>query len=87
MIFLSWIALLIVSLWVSVAAFMWAMQTGQFREQGRARYLPLGEGLPPPPENRPRALTMEACALVIIGLIALGTIAGLFVVSLRIHER
>jgi cbb3-type cytochrome oxidase maturation protein len=41
MYFSVWMILLAVSLWVSLAAFWWGLQSGQFSDQDRARYLPL----------------------------------------------
>lgn len=44
--YLAWLLLMIVGLTASVLLFVWALQNGQFREQTRARYLPLvGEKL------------------------------------------
>ena len=37
----GWLTLVIVSLAVSLIAFMWGLGNGQFSEQSRARYLPL----------------------------------------------
>ncbi len=46
--YLPWILLLVLSLWASLAAFLWALKRGQFSEQERARYLPLrGEPIAP----------------------------------------
>ena len=42
---LGWLALVIVSLAVSLIAFMWGLGNGQFSDQTRARYLPLREQL------------------------------------------
>ena len=39
--YLPWVLLIIISLWVSLAAFFWALRSGQFSDQERARYLPL----------------------------------------------
>ena len=39
--YLSWLMLMLVGLLVSVLLFLWALQSGQFSEQSRARYLPL----------------------------------------------
>lgn len=44
--YLAWLILMIVGLTVSVFLFIWALETGQFSDQVRARYLPLvGESL------------------------------------------
>jgi cbb3-type cytochrome oxidase maturation protein len=41
----GWLFLVGVSLTVSLVAFIWALRAGQFSDQERARYLPLGKDL------------------------------------------
>jgi nitrogen fixation-related uncharacterized protein len=41
MYFLEWIILTVIGTGVGIGLFVWAVRTGQFSEQGRARYLPL----------------------------------------------
>ncbi len=41
----GWLFLVGISLIASIAAFVWALRTGQFSDQDRARYLPLGKDL------------------------------------------
>lgn len=36
-----WLLLVVLSLWVSLLAFIWGLKSGQFSDQGRARYLAL----------------------------------------------
>ena len=43
--YLPWVLLIVLSLWVSLAGFFWALRHGQFSEQERARYLPLRDEL------------------------------------------
>ena len=43
MFYLSWIVLTGTGILVSIAVFLWALRSGQFVDQGRARYLPLCE--------------------------------------------
>ncbi len=43
-----WALLVIISLLVSLAAFVWGLFAGQFRNPERARYLPFGGGEAPP---------------------------------------
>ncbi len=65
--YLPWVLLIIVSLWVSVAAFFWALKHGQFSDQERARYLPLrGEAGGLTPLAHPSRLTLEAYALAAV---------------------
>lgn len=49
----GWLALVIISLAVSLIAFIWGLGNGQFSEQGRARYLPLRDQLLPVPVKNP----------------------------------
>ncbi len=39
--YLAWLLLMMVGLVASVLLFLWALQSGQFSDQARARYLPL----------------------------------------------
>jgi hypothetical protein len=39
--YLFWVLLVCASLWASMGGFLWAHRHGQFRQQERARYLPL----------------------------------------------
>ena len=41
MFYAAWLALIAAGAGVSIAALFWALKTGQFSDQGRARYLPL----------------------------------------------
>ena len=41
----GWLFLVVMSLIVSLAAFIWGLRAGQFSDQERARYLPLGKDL------------------------------------------
>src|SRR5512143_1166284 len=64
--YLPWVLLIVVSLWVSLAAFFWALRHGQFSEQERARYLPLRGEIGPAGLARPSRLTREAYALLAV---------------------
>lgn len=75
MFFPLWIILVVLSLCVSLIAFIWALQTGQFSDQSRARYLPLLDESAPPPVKDPSKLTVEVYVLVVITVLAL---AGMF---------
>ena len=41
MFYLGWVLLTFTGILASIGAFIWAIRTGQFSDQGRARYLPL----------------------------------------------
>jgi cbb3-type cytochrome oxidase maturation protein len=46
MYFPYWMMLVGVSLGASIVAFVWALRSGQFQDQGRARYLALRDAAP-----------------------------------------
>ena len=77
-----WISLVMISLWVSVVAFVWALRSGQFSDQGRARYLPLSDEFPLQSVRHPSKQTLEA--YVLLSIIILGSlgIVGSLVLSL-----
>jgi cbb3-type cytochrome oxidase maturation protein len=43
MFYLGWIVLTGTGVLASIGVFLWALRSGQFADQGRARYLPLAE--------------------------------------------
>jgi len=51
--YFSWILLVVCSLAVGLAAFLWALHDGQFSDQNRARYLPLLDDFRKAPAERP----------------------------------
>jgi len=74
MFYLGWIVLTLTGISVSIAAFLWALRTGQFLDQGRARYLPLRDELPMPKGASPSRLPVEVYVLLFafgLGLLAL----------------
>jgi cbb3-type cytochrome oxidase maturation protein len=74
MYYTGWISLVIISLWLSVAAFIWALCSGQFSDQTRARYLPFSDDQSLPVIKRPPGRPAEFYALIVIvvlGLLAL----------------
>ena len=75
MFFSVWIVLIAVSLWVSLIAFIWALQSGQFADQNRARYLPLMDEAEKPAIDDPAKLTVEV--YVLLGLATAGLL-GIF---------
>ena len=42
-IYWSWIVLLAITIWVGLLALIWGLQSGQFSDQNRARFLALSE--------------------------------------------
>lgn len=74
MYYAGWVVLILLGVGVGAWAFMWALRSGQFSEQERARFLPLrDEGTPT--RNRSRKGTAGA-------LCFLGLVAGLVVLSM-----
>jgi cbb3-type cytochrome oxidase maturation protein len=71
--YLPWILLIVASLWVSLAAFFWALKHGQFSDQERARYLPLRSEISPPLIKHPSKPTCEVYAL--LGVLCMGGLA------------
>lgn len=66
MYYLPWSFLVVISLWVSVMAFIWAVKSGQFADQDRARYLPLWKESHLLPVKDPAKLSLEAYVLFAI---------------------
>ena len=78
----GWLFLVGTSLSVSLVAFIWALRAGQFSDQERARYLPLGKDLlsqPVTPLSRAkrRVHTVALCLIVTMCFIAFAAALGL----------
>ena len=87
MYFSGWIGLIVITLWLSLGAFLWALQSGQFSDQGRARYLALRDDLPAPaPHASTKKHRPEAVALLLIIAMGLATILASVVLSL-LHSK
>jgi cbb3-type cytochrome oxidase maturation protein len=80
----GWLFLVGISLIVSVAAFIWALRAGQFSDQERARYLPLGKDLlsQPIPEVSRAKRRVHAAALFFIAAIGFTAFAAALTLSL-----
>jgi cbb3-type cytochrome oxidase maturation protein len=83
MYFSAWVILIVFSLWASLVAFLWGLQSGQFSDQDRARYLPLRDLLPQPMVKDPARLTVEIYVLMFIGILMIGSLAGSLFLALR----
>lgn len=83
----GWLFLVVISLGVSIAAFIWGLRSGQFSDQDRARYLPLSEDLLSKPIESAgrRRQRMQTGALIVIFL--LGLMAVVTALALSIHYR
>jgi cbb3-type cytochrome oxidase maturation protein len=74
-----WLILVVFSLTASLAAFLWGLKSGQFSDQDRARYLPLGDIRTQTLIKEPSKWTIEVYVLLFIGLLVLaGMAASLF---------
>jgi nitrogen fixation-related uncharacterized protein len=63
---------------ISLIVLLWALKNGQFKEQQRARFLPLEEGLEAEPVKVSKVGRIEAYALIVIASLGLfGTAATL----------
>ena len=82
MFYFEWIFLVVSGLAVSFLVFFWGIKTGQFTDQGRARYLPLiGETTSSPLKN-PAKLSAEVYVLIFV--IGLGLTAMLAAIILTL---
>jgi cbb3-type cytochrome oxidase maturation protein len=75
--YLEWIFLVVSGVGASLLVFFWGLKTGQFSDQGRARYLPLSGEAPGAPLENPGKLSAEVFALLfVLGLGAAGMLAA-----------
>jgi len=68
----GWLTLVVLSLSVSLAAFLWGLKSGQFSDQEKARFLPLGKDLMTQPvvgASRRKQKLQSAMLLVIVILV------------------
>jgi cbb3-type cytochrome oxidase maturation protein len=79
--FLTYMAL---GLGITLIVFAWALKNGQFKEQQRARFLPLHEAPDPPPPRPARFVRLQIA--VLFSMAALGLAAsGAVIVFALIH--
>ena len=78
-----WVLLVIISLALSVAAFVWGLKSGQFADPQRARYLPISERSLAPPVPDPGRITREVYALWAFAVMVLGILGAALFLSLR----
>jgi cbb3-type cytochrome oxidase maturation protein len=63
---------------ISLVVLLWALRNGQFKDQQRARFLPLEEGLETKPLKVSKIGKIEAYALIVVASLGLfGTAATL----------
>jgi cbb3-type cytochrome oxidase maturation protein len=78
-----WIILVAFSLWFTLMAFFWGIQSGQFFDQERARFLPLRDAQPQPAVKNPAKMTVEVYVLMSIGFMILLSLAAALFFSLK----
>jgi nitrogen fixation-related uncharacterized protein len=83
----AWLTLIAAGVGASIAALFWALKTGQFSDQGRARYLPLTDEIDAPPAADARRLPSEVYALSIIIIIGLLSIASTITLTIYWLQR
>ena len=67
---------------ISLVVLLWALRNGQFKEQQRARFLPLEEGLETEPVKESRIGKIEAYALMVLASLGLFGTAATLIFSL-----
>jgi nitrogen fixation-related uncharacterized protein len=64
---------------ITLLVFSWAMNAGQFKDQQRARYLPLHEAPDPPPAKPSRFVRLQVATLVLMALLGFSASASVVV--------
>jgi cbb3-type cytochrome oxidase maturation protein len=67
---------------ISLLAFFWALKNGQFKDQKRARFLPLEDEPEPPVEKVSKIKPYEIYTLMFLALAGLAASAAALVLSL-----
>jgi cbb3-type cytochrome oxidase maturation protein len=67
---------------ISLAVFFWALNNGQFRDQQRARFLPLQNDLQTQPAKVPRFARLQTVVLFILVCLCLASAAAVVIFSL-----
>jgi cbb3-type cytochrome oxidase maturation protein len=83
---IGWITLVVISLLISLLAFLWGLRTGQFSDQSRARYLPLVKDHPLSSPKNPGNITIEVYVLlIIVGIALAGFCSSILLSVLRLR--
>ena len=67
---------------ISLAVFFWALNSGQFKDQQRARFLPLQQDPPAQPAKIPRFARIQTYALLSLVGLCLASAAAVVIFSL-----
>ena len=76
------ITYMLIGLVISFFVFLWALNNGQFKDQKRARFLPLQVEREIRPRNVSRASRIELCALALLASAGLMACAAVLVFAL-----
>ena len=82
MYFPYFVTYIVVGFAISLLVFFWALHSGQFRDQQRARFLPLEEGGERPPEAVSRFGRYETAALFVLAAAGLAASGAVLVFAL-----
>ena len=83
----GWLFLVGTSLTVSLVAFIWALRAGQFSDQERARYLPLGKDLLSEPIPGVSRAKRRAHTAALFFIAAIGFTAFAAALTLGLYHR
>ncbi len=87
MYYASWLFLVVISVGVSLVAFIWGLRSGQFSDQERARYLPLGNDVLSPAVAAAPARKRRIQTVVLLFLTAVCLSAFIAAIALSIYHR
>ena len=76
------ITYMVIGLVISFFVFLWALNSGQFKDQKRARFLPLQDGEEMRPRKVSRVSRLELYALAVLATTGLMTCAAVLVFAL-----
>jgi cbb3-type cytochrome oxidase maturation protein len=68
---------------ISLLVFFWALNNGQFKDQQRARFIPLEAHLSPKPLKPPRFYRIETYALFALVCLVLASSVAVVIFALR----
>lgn len=81
----GWILLVVLSIWAALIAFVWAVRSGQFSQQGRARFLPLIDAVPGQPSSQ-ESLPSSRGGYALLFILGLGAAGMLCAVILSLYH-
>ncbi len=87
MYYLGWILLILLGVGLGIWAFIWALRSGQFAEQERARFLPLRDECPGTEAGSAPGSRMAVCFLCFAGGLVLLSMAAALWLTLTMGGR